>query len=183
MSPYYQKFLEGLTAIHSNYYQNLFAKVVGGKAKVKADYFTEHPLVRTHPVTGEKGLYYSRAFIQRIKGLKKKESDSVLNFLEDHFLKNPEIQVRASHNGTDAGTVVAWDNRILLHSAVTDFLQHTTGPRHHYRITVLGEKPYFDPNQETIYGPVGFLDKSDDANGANGHTNGHANVNGHTNGH
>ncbi|CAK7893796.1 alpha-ketoglutarate-dependent sulfonate dioxygenase [[Candida] anglica] len=148
LSPTFQKFFEGLTLIHSNYYQNLGAKLRNSVAKVKADYFTEHPLVRTHPVTGEKGLFFSRGFVQRVKGVKPAESAAILNFLHEHVLNNPEIQVRAAHRGTDSGTVIAWDNRILLHTAATDFLQHETGPRHHYRITVVGEKPYYDENQE-----------------------------------
>lgn len=144
LSPPLQKFFESLTVIHSNYYQNKFASLRSTVPRVKGDLFTEHPLVRTHPVTGEKSLFFSRAFIQKVKGVKQSESDAILNFLEDHVTNNPEFQVRASHRGTDSRTVIAWDNRFLLHSATTDFLQHKTGPRHHYRLTVLGEKPYFE---------------------------------------
>lgn len=143
LSPTVQKFFEGLTLIHSNHYQNWGAKLQGISTG-SADHFTEHPLVRTHPVTGEKSLYFSRAFVQRVKGVKPTELAAILNFLHDHVLNNPEFQVRASHKSTDSRSVIAWDNRILLHSAIVDFLQHETGPRHHYRITVLGEKPYFE---------------------------------------
>lgn len=144
LSPQVQKFLEGLTAIHSNYYQNKMATLRNQVAKIKADYFTEHPLVRTHPVTGEKSLFFSRVFIQKIKGLKASESDAILNFLEDHVTNNPEFQVRAAHRGTDSRSVIVWDNRILLHSHCNDFLQHETSARHHFRITNIGEKPYLD---------------------------------------
>lgn len=144
LSPILQRFFESLTVIHSNYYQNKLAKLKNRVLKVDGDLFTEHPLVRTHPVTGEKSLYFSRNFIHRVKGVKPTESAAILNFLEDHVLNNPEIQVRALHKGTDSRTVIAWDNRILLHTATLDFLQHKTGPRHHFRLTVLGEKPYLD---------------------------------------
>lgn len=144
LSPTLQKFFETLTVVHSNLYQHKFALIVNQPAKVKEVSYSEHPLVRTHPVTGEKSLYFSRGFIQSIKGLKQEESGAILNFLEDHVTNNPEIQVRAAHKGTDSGTVIAWDNRFLIHTATLDFLQHKTGPRHHYRITVLGEKPYLD---------------------------------------
>lgn len=144
LSPVLQKFFEGLTVVHSNYHQNKFAALRSQVARVKGDYFTEHPLVRTHPVTGEKSLFFSRVFIHHIKGVKPSESAAILNFLEDHVTNNPEFQVRASHKGTDLRSVIAWDNRFLLHTATVDFLQHETGPRHHYRITVLGEKPYFE---------------------------------------
>lgn len=148
LSPPIQKFFETLTVIHSNYYQNKFAKLTNHVSKIKADYYTEHPLIRTHPVTGEKSIYYSRGFIQNVKGVKPSESAAILNFLENHVLNNPEIQVRAAHRGTDSGTVIAWDNRILLHTATADFLQHETGPRHHYRITVLGERPFIEGLEE-----------------------------------
>lgn len=162
LSPVFQKFFETLTVVHSNYYQNKGAEIKGFVNKVKRDYFTEHPLVRTHPVTGEKALYFSRGFIQRVKGVKPEESSAILNFLHNHVLNNPEFQVRATHKGTSHGTVIVWDNRIALHTAATDFLEHDTGPRHHYRLTVLGERPYFDPNQ-----PRGTSVLS-----ANGHSNG-----------
>lgn len=143
LSPQVQKFFETLTVVHSNEYQQKFAALRNQLAKVKQVSFSEHPLVRTHPVTGVKSLFFSRGFIQKIKGLKDSESASILNFLEDHCLNNPEIQVRATHRGTDARTVIAWDNRFLVHTATLDFLNHETSARHHFRITVLGEKPYF----------------------------------------
>lgn len=183
LSPPFRKFLETLTVIHTNYYQNKGAQLNNLPAKIKKDYFTEHPLVRTHPVTGEKSLFFSRSFIQKVKGFKKSESDAILNFLEQHVLSNPEIQVRATHRGTDSGTVIAWDNRIVLHTAILDFLQHYTSARHHYRITVLGEKPYISNSEEE--------DSSDGrSNGqSSGHSNGHSNgqsskyLNGNSNGH
>lgn len=148
LSPSFQKYFETLTVVHSNLYQRKAAELRGQPLKVKDVSTHEHPLVRTHPVTGEKSLYFSRGFIQRIKGLKPLESDSILSFLEDHITNNPELQVRASHRGTESGTVIVWDNRFLLHTATVDFLQHTTGPRHHYRLTVLGEKPYLAAEAE-----------------------------------
>lgn len=146
LSPPIQKFLESLTAIHSNHYQNKRTELGGHIAKIKETYFTEHPLIRTHPVTGEKSLFYSRAFIQGIKGLKSSESNSILSFLEEH-INNPEFQIRATHIGgskRNSKTVIAWDNRVVLHSATLDFLRKETSRRHHYRITVIGERPYLE---------------------------------------
>ncbi|KAK6197841.1 oxidoreductase activity protein [Scheffersomyces amazonensis] len=169
LSPTLQKFFETLTVIHTNYYQNQFAKLKNYIARVKADYFTEHPLVRTHPVTGEKALFFSRAFTHSIKGLKNTESDAILGFIEQHVTGNPEFQVRAAHKGTDARSVIAWDNRFLLHTATVDFLQHKTPARHHFRITVLGERPYFEKIEDKEN-----LHSNGSANGnSNGHSNGH----------
>lgn len=170
LSPALQKFFETLTVVHLNYHQNKFAALRSQVARVKADYFTEHPLVRTHPVTGEKALFFSRAFTHKIKGVKPSESAAILNFLEDHVTGNPEFQVRATHKGTDLRTVIAWDNRFLLHSATVDFLQHQTGPRHHYRITVIGERPYLEKEER------GREEKGNGKAGENG--NGKAEVNG-----
>ncbi|PSK35807.1 hypothetical protein C7M61_004289 [Candidozyma pseudohaemuli] len=144
LSPPLQKFFESLTIIHSNEILQKVAAVRGLLSRDKKVLYTEHPLVRSHPVTGEKSLFFSRGFIHKIKGLKESESAFILNFLEDHCLNNPEIQVRANHRGTDARTVIAWDNRFLAHTAVLDFLNHETSARHHFRITVLGEKPYLE---------------------------------------
>ncbi|CAN3353728.1 alpha-ketoglutarate-dependent sulfonate dioxygenase [Diutina catenulata] len=144
LSPSLQAFLETLTVVHSNVYQNKYAELRGQPKRVSGDLYTKHPLVRVHPVTGEKSLYFSQEFIQRIDGVKREESDFILNFLVDHALNNPEFQVRASHQGTDSKAVIAWDNRFLVHTATLDFLRQATGHRHHYRITVLGERPYND---------------------------------------
>lgn len=195
LSPAYQKFLESLTVIHTNYYQNLLSAQRGHTARVKKDYFTEHPLIRTHPVTGEKSIFFSRAFIHSIKGLKPTESASVLNFLENHITNNPELQVRATHKGTDAKTVIAWDNRFLLHTATVDFLRHETVARHHYRITVLGERPFLttpeSKSKEQVNNGNGNGKSSENGNtngngkSIDGHGNGHSNGNGKasTNGH
>lgn len=148
LSPQLQKFFETLTVIHSNHYQRKIADVYGHPSRIKEVSYAEHPLVRTHPVTGEKSIFYSRGFIQKIKGVKSSESDFILNFLEDHCLNNPEFQIRATHRGTDSRTVFVWDNRFSVHTAVADFLQHKTGPRHHFRLTVLGEKPYLEKEEE-----------------------------------
>lgn len=144
LSPRLQEFFETLTVVHSNVYLNKHAELSGQPKRTEGDIYERHPLVRKHPVTGEKSLFFSGGFIQRIEGVKRQESDFILNFLVDHVQNNPEFQVRATHRGTDLRTVIAWDNRLLLHSATVDFLRHNTGHRHHYRITVIGEKPYND---------------------------------------
>jgi sulfonate dioxygenase len=40
-----------------------------------------HPLVRRHPVTGEKALFVNKQFSRRIVGLRTEESDAILNLL------------------------------------------------------------------------------------------------------
>jgi taurine dioxygenase len=68
----------------------------------------EHPLVRTHPVTGNRSIYMSINAATRIVGLDRAESDELLEFLY-RLSSKPEHQVRLRWQ---ANTVAIWDNRI-----------------------------------------------------------------------
>jgi sulfonate dioxygenase len=73
-------------------------------------------------------------------GFKKAESDNLLKFLYDHIAYGQDFQVRVRW---EPGTVVLWDNRVTLHSAIVDF---TAGERRHLaRITPQAERPYETP--------------------------------------
>lgn len=99
-----------------------------------------HPLVRTHPATGEKALFVNPQFSRRIIGYKKEESDYLLNFLYDHLAKGQDFQARVKWA---PGTVVVWDNRVTAHSALLDW---DDGARRHLaRITPQAEAPYETP--------------------------------------
>ena len=96
-----------------------------------------HPLVRTHPATGEKALFVNSQFSRRIVGYKKEESDYLLNFLYDHIAKGQDFQARVKWA---PGTVVVWDNRVTAHSALLDW---DDGARRHLaRITPQAEPPF-----------------------------------------
>nr|CAY67029.1 Alpha-ketoglutarate-dependent sulfonate dioxygenase [Komagataella pastoris] len=95
-----------------------------------------HPLVRYHPVLGKKSIF-AKAFGTRIIGLKQEESDLILQFIENHIATALDLQLRASY---EPGTVVAWDNRRALHSALFDFLP-VDSVRHCFRITPIAERP------------------------------------------
>jgi taurine dioxygenase len=77
----------------------------------------EHPVIRTHPVTGRKSLYISESFTTHIPAMTEGESRAVLGHLVDH-LRTPEFQTRLRWR---ANTLAFWDNRCSLHYAVADY--------------------------------------------------------------
>lgn len=93
-----------------------------------------HPVVRTHPVTGKKGLFVNESMTTFIKGIDRRESNYLLAYLFDH-LKTPEFQYRHKWQKHD---MVIWDNRLSLHYALFDYSAH----RLLHRITLKGDKPY-----------------------------------------
>ena len=98
----------------------------------------EHPVVRTHPETGERGLYVNCSFTLYIKDLSKKESDWLLQHLYDQAAI-PEYQVRFRWR---EHSIAFWDNRSCQHYAVGDY---APAMRAMERVTIAGDKPFFDP--------------------------------------
>ncbi|KAF7303535.1 Alpha-ketoglutarate-dependent taurine dioxygenase [Mycena indigotica] len=135
LSPEFQKRLEGLQAIHSAVEQADFSRKYNGPVR-REPIQTAHPLVRVHPVTGEKALYVNQQFTRYIVGFKREESDYLLNFLYDHIAKGADFHIRASY---EPGTVVVWDNRLTVHSATGDF--DSSERRHAVRLTPQAEVP------------------------------------------
>ncbi|KAF2016905.1 TauD-domain-containing protein [Aaosphaeria arxii CBS 175.79] len=139
LSPEFQKRLHGLKAVHSGIEQAENSRNRGGIVR-REPVTSVHPLVRTHPVTGEKALFVNPQFTRRIIGYKKEESDFLLNFLYDHIAKGQDFQARVKWAPK---TVVVWDNRVTAHSALLDW---DDGARRHLaRITPQAERPYETP--------------------------------------
>ncbi|KAJ6590848.1 hypothetical protein B0H10DRAFT_1960910 [Mycena sp. CBHHK59/15] len=135
LSPEFQKRLEGLRAVHSAVPQAEHSQKRGGPVR-REPVETEHPVVRIHPVTGEKALYVNQGFTKRIVGFKSEESEYLLNFLFDHISKGSDFQIRATYK---PGTVIVWDNRLTAHSATGDFDKSIR--RHAVRLTPQAEVP------------------------------------------
>ena len=72
--------LEGLRAEHSGFPQAEKARR-DGKFVRREPVKTDHPIVRIHPVTGQKVLFINPGFTKRIIGLKDEESDALLKLL------------------------------------------------------------------------------------------------------
>ncbi|KAE8351331.1 hypothetical protein BDV28DRAFT_162429 [Aspergillus coremiiformis] len=139
LSPEFRKRLHGLKAVHSGVEQVNNSLNNGGIAR-RDPITTEHPIVRTHPVTGEKALFVNPQFTRYIVGYKKEESEFLLKFLYDHIALCQDTQTRVRWR---PGTVVVWDNRVAAHSAIFDWKD---GQRRHLaRITPQAERPYETP--------------------------------------
>lgn len=106
-----------------------------GKAVISTETFeAEHPIVRTHPETGRKALYISRAHTLRFKNMTTDESNPLINYLSDHVVR-PEFQCRLRW---EPGTLAIWDNRCTQHHALNDYQGHR---RHMHRVTIEGDRP------------------------------------------
>lgn len=99
-----------------------------------SSYEAEHPVVRTHPETGRKGLYLSRSHTIRFKDMTEEESQPIILYLQAHQTR-PEFtcRVRWAPN-----TLTVWDNRCTQHSAVNDYHGQRRRMR---RITVGAQTP------------------------------------------
>ncbi|ODV58606.1 TauD/TfdA dioxygenase family protein [Ascoidea rubescens DSM 1968] len=137
LSPKFKSLLEGLTCCHSGFEQSTAYKAQGTLLR-RAPVAHNHPIVRTHPLTGKKSLYISGNFATHINGLKLEESNLILNFLKDFIKASNDLQIRANWEN---GTVVCWDNRRVLHSSTVDW-DNAEVARHLYRITPQAEKPF-----------------------------------------
>lgn len=138
LSPSMQKYLEGLTAMHSAEMQAQGSRDLGRAVRRDA-VITEHPLVRVNPVTGWKSLFFNPGFVTKIVGIPKTESDAIIGYLNEVIATTQELHVRFQWNKND---VAFWDNRVCNHSASYGFAPHR---RHAVRVCCHGERPVFDP--------------------------------------
>ena len=136
LSPTMQAFLETLQAVHSGTRQNLLSGKTNLARRPGID--TIHPVIRKHPVTGRKAIWVNFEYTTQIVGMRKPESDAILNFLFDHLHRGLDFQTRVRW---EAGTVVVYDNRMTQHSVTLDYKLSEGVKRHLVRVTPQGETP------------------------------------------
>ena len=141
LTPVMQELADQLWAVHSNQFdyaafrpdsteeeREYFERITTGKTVV-----TEHPLVRVHPVTGERSLLVGK-YAQQIVGYPAVESERLKALFQDHISKLANT-LRWRWRADD---VVIWDNNATQHCVVNDW---GTQPRVLRRWTLAGDVP------------------------------------------
>ena len=106
----------------------------------------EHPVVRTHPETGEKVLFVNQGFTTHFVNFHNPEdvrygqdftieANNLLNYLIRQA-EVPEYQVRLRWR---PNTIAIWDNRATQHYAIHDYYPAV---RKMMRATIAGDKPF-----------------------------------------
>ena len=114
---------EKVSAAHREY-DETFQSVV---------YEAEHPVVRVHPLTGERGLFIG-GFVRRISGVSSSESSALLKIFQS-YVTRPENVLRWSWSPNQ---LLVFDNRITQHYAIDNY---DDAPRRLNRVTVAGDVP------------------------------------------
>jgi len=131
-----QRYLEGLTATHDgelSYRARNRLRGIDDTGRVFPK--ASHPVVRTHPESGRKGIFVNANFTSHINGVSEAESSGILKLLYERFA-SPDFQVRFRW---EVDSIAFWDNRSTQHLAVWDYYPHV---RSGFRVTIAGDKPY-----------------------------------------
>lgn len=128
LSPAMRSMLDGLVAVHSgtsihgtrnadlaNYRLSRSIKIE--RDNPAADFETEHPVVRQHPVTGRRALFVNPVYCLHFKDMTPAESQPLLAFLQAHATR-PEFSCRFRWR---PGSLALWDNRVTQHLAINDY--------------------------------------------------------------
>ncbi|WP_226797681.1 TauD/TfdA dioxygenase family protein [Cupriavidus necator] len=105
-----------------------------------------HPVVRTHPESGEKILYVNGGFVTHFINFKTRnpvrgafESHSEKQDLLDYLLRQPAILEYQMRLRWRPNTIAFWDNRSTQHYAIQDYFPAV---RRMMRATIIGDRPF-----------------------------------------
>ncbi|MDX1933500.1 MAG: TauD/TfdA family dioxygenase [Capsulimonadales bacterium] len=132
LSPKIKELIDDLQAVHGT---SSYDRGSGDKPR-KGPFVSLHPLVRVHPETREKALFFNPGTTTHIIGLRERESQAILDLLAEEVTR-PEYQVRF-HWSPNA--IAFWDNQVTAHAGPIDYA-HFTATRTVRRITVAGDLP------------------------------------------
>jgi taurine dioxygenase len=89
-----------------------------------------HPIIRTHPETGRKALYFDPGKIVSIEGIDEAEANDLIDELTDRMIQ-PDAEY---HHKWRVGDIVIWDNRCSYHRAAGDYPPNED--RIHWRVSI-----------------------------------------------
>jgi taurine dioxygenase len=127
--------IAGRKAIHV--YQSRYSerKLMALPDAAKVPDAVAHPLVRTHPESGRKAIYFNPIRTEGIVGMDDGEGLPLLDELLAHAVQE-KYQYR---HRWQPGDLVMWDNRCLLHKANADY--DMSQMRYLYRVMLKGDAP------------------------------------------
>ncbi len=130
-------------AIHSSLGAAFFVENFDGMEGRDTDlkeYSNEHPIVRTHPITGKKILYVNWTYTKSIVGVDKKQSDNLLAMIFKH---QERLEFTCRFKWTK-NSVAIWDNRSVIHYAIADYFPNRGlgYKRIMDRVAIKGERPF-----------------------------------------
>ena len=136
LSPPIKALVDGLQAVHQTSSYDGGGRGPRKDGRSAGPFVSLHPLVRVHPETREKLLFFNAGTTTHIAGLKERESQHLLDLLY-HEVTRPEYQVRFRWQPK---SLVVWDNQAVTHAGPIDYAQFGLG-RTVRRITVAGDLP------------------------------------------
>ncbi|MEM8767078.1 MAG: TauD/TfdA family dioxygenase [Pseudomonadota bacterium] len=116
--------------------------------KAAIPFGVSHPILRTHPETGKTALYLHGGFLRHDslydrrsgEALSEERSKALVQVLLAQH-QRPEYTCRFQW---EPGSIAFWDNRAVQHYAASDYYPHNRLLR---RVTVSGDRPFFDPER------------------------------------
>jgi sulfonate dioxygenase len=110
LSPLFQGMINQVKAVHSSDKLIGYARAIKGTVRSNPVDST-HPIVRVHPVTGERAIFFNKEFPKEIIGLKDSEAEVITKFLMDHMAMGHDFQARLHW---EKHSVVMFDGRQTL---------------------------------------------------------------------
>jgi sulfonate dioxygenase len=118
LSPAFQGMINKVKAVHTSEKLIGYARAIKGTVRSNP-IDSIHPVVRVHPVTGERAIFINKEFPREIIGLKDQEAEVIMKFLMDHMAMGHDFQARVHW---EKHSVVMFDGRQTIRKLHTDEL-------------------------------------------------------------
>ncbi|KAH8599758.1 putative alpha-ketoglutarate-dependent sulfonate dioxygenase [Bisporella sp. PMI_857] len=136
LSPLFQRMLNEVKVVHTS--EKMLAHARASKGMIRSNPINSvHPLIRVHPVTGERAIFLNREFPKEILGLKDLEAECITKFLMDTMAMGHDYQARIHW---EKHSVVMFDGRSTIHTGTVDY-DTSLQARHLFRLAAMTEVP------------------------------------------